>query len=301
MRVLLANDQSPRAVDAAHLLVRLPLAKPVDVTVMSVVEVPSLPESVESHARWPEVLDLMLKDAESSNAKVAGSLDASAGSIESLVCRGDAAEEIVAAAISNKTDLLVLGALGRSAFDRMTLGSVSDQAATHAECSTLIVRPSWTDTPDERSLKVVVAYDASEPAKYALEQVAKLNWTKEVEITLLQVVTQLTTPYYYGFAADMPGLWQEEYEASERRLNAVAAPLRDRGFTVSTDIRTADHHGEEICRRIRELAADVVVVGDHGYGGLKRFLLGSVSRYVLRHSKASVWIHRMVSHDAKSS
>ena len=43
--------------------------------------------------------------------------------------------------------------------------------------------------------------------------------------------------------------------------------------------------------------ADLIVLVSHGYGPLKRFLLGSVSQAVVSHAKCSVEVVRCVSVD----
>jgi len=46
--------------------------------------------------------------------------------------------------------------------------------------------------------------------------------------------------------------------------------------------------GEEIVRFADELNADLIVLGTHGYTGWKRFALGSVAEFVVRHSPCAV-------------
>lgn len=50
--------------------------------------------------------------------------------------------------------------------------------------------------------------------------------------------------------------------------------------------------GLMICRTAAEVGADVVVVGSHGYGLLKRLAIGSVSEYVVRHCEVPVLVVR---------
>lgn len=57
---------------------------------------------------------------------------------ESLV-RGNPAQVLVDAA--EGADMLVVGSRGRGGFRRALLGSVSQQAALHAPCPTVIIRP----------------------------------------------------------------------------------------------------------------------------------------------------------------
>jgi nucleotide-binding universal stress UspA family protein len=52
--------------------------------------------------------------------------------------------------------------------------------------------------------------------------------------------------------------------------------------------------GQMIIHVANEIDADVIVVGSHGKGWLKRVVIGSVSEYVLRHSTIPVLVVRHV-------
>ena len=45
---------------------------------------------------------------------------------------------------------------------------------------------------------------------------------------------------------------------------------------------------DEILKQAAECGADLIVMGTHGHTGPERFLLGSVTERVLRHSKIPV-------------
>lgn len=58
--------------------------------------------------------------------------------------------------------------------------------------------------------------------------------------------------------------------------------------------------GVELCRLAAEGPYDVLVVGSHGSGFLRRVLLGSVSHYVLHHAPCAVLVVRAVDHGEQS-
>jgi nucleotide-binding universal stress UspA family protein len=57
-----------------------------------------------------------------------------------LVWEGEPGEAIVAAAESEKADLIVVGSHGRSGVSRFLIGSVSDYVVRHAHCPVMVVR-----------------------------------------------------------------------------------------------------------------------------------------------------------------
>lgn len=49
---------------------------------------------------------------------------------------------------------------------------------------------------------------------------------------------------------------------------------------------------EEICKLAREIDADLIILGSHGYSGLKKVLLGSTAQCVVQHAPCPVLIPR---------
>jgi len=76
------------------------------------------------------------------------------------------------------------------------------------------------------------------------------------------------------------------------KTEQAAAPMRKLTTNIATHVIDTLAIGESLVRFADEHATDLIVMGDTGRGLLGRFLLGSVSRYVLRHSKCSIWIAR---------
>src|SRR4030095_3419016 len=74
--------------------------------------------------------------------------------VEVVLKEGDPATEIIELARSTSTDLIVIGAQGRTAVQHFLLGSVSHNIAMHAPCSTAVVKPtkkSWDENIHVRS------------------------------------------------------------------------------------------------------------------------------------------------------
>ena len=72
-------------------------------------------------------------------------------------------------------------------------------------------------------------------------------------------------------------------------LEAVAAPLREQGRDVDTVVAFGNP-AEQVLTLAA--AADLVVMGSHGRGGVRRFVLGSVADEVARHAPVPVLIVR---------
>lgn len=71
----------------------------------------------------------------------------------------------------------------------------------------------------------------------------------------------------------------------------VAETLRAAGLEVETAVREGDPRSV-IADQAEEWSADLIVMGSHGYAGLKRLLLGSVAQHVVSHAPCSVEVVR---------
>ncbi|MFB6091067.1 MAG: universal stress protein [Halobellus sp.] len=84
-----------------------------------------------------------------------------------------------------------------------------------------------------------------------------------------------------------PEAWEEaERERAEASIEETVARLPD---DVAVERRVATGiPQDEILDLVDELGADVVVMGTHGRSGLDRYLVGSVTERVVRHSPVPV-------------
>lgn len=94
----------------------------------------------------------------------------------------------------------------------------------------------------------------------------------------------------------------DEYarRGGREQLEALAAPLRERGIDVRTLALVAESGdiAGEILRAATEVAADAIVLGTHGRAGLSRLLLGSVAEKVIRRADVPVITIRLASDEA---
>jgi nucleotide-binding universal stress UspA family protein len=82
-----------------------------------------------------------------------------------------------------------------------------------------------------------------------------------------------------------------EREDVDEMLGQVAAPLKERGIEVRTTARKGNP-ADAILDVAEEENADLIVVGNKGMAGARRFLLGSVPNKISHHAPCSVLIVR---------
>jgi nucleotide-binding universal stress UspA family protein len=124
--------------------------------------------------------------------------------------------------------------------------------------------------------RILVPLDGSETAEAALAYVALLPSER---VRLLAVECD---------RADLSAVCTAARDC-KAYLEVIAAPLREQGRDVDTLV-TFGNPAEQILALAA--AADLVVMGSHGHGGVKRFVLGSVADEVARHAPVPVMVVR---------
>ena len=110
----------------------------------------------------------------------------------------------------------------------------------------------------------------------------------------LRVVSVWRLPVYdYGYVPlrYAPELMEEQRKHADGVLAAAIATAAAAGIDASPDLRQGDA-ADEICAAAQEAEADMIVLGAHGWGAVKRFLFGSVSTIVLHHAPCPVLVVR---------
>jgi len=286
MKIILATDGSQYAEEAAWLLAHLPHSERLELTVLYISNLPNL-----HGARNIEDLIAQLEKADREKtatlfAHLQEIFEGANTTLELVVGKGHIGTEIIRTAENLKSDLIVLGAVGHSLLERM-FGSTSDFVATHAKCSVLVVRPTGLRTA-KRPIDVSIAYDDTDTTSAVFEQLSQFGWGANTKMELVSIVS---IPFNYSevpLPFDLEGIMAVKKHA----LSAAANRLRELSPVVSSHVFEANHVGDGLVRFVKKTRTDIIVLGNTGGGLLSTFLLGSVSKYVLRHAECSVWIAR---------
>ncbi len=208
-------------------------------------------------------------------------------SVRTSVLEGDPAEELLALSARAPGTMVVMATHGWGGLRRVAFGSVADQIMRDGSAPVAVVRgPARTQIRAPRRL--LVALDGSELAERSLPPAMQLARTYDAGIHLVRVVNASFSPYLgpsFELSPAEPALLAEladqMHEDARAYLDEVATSLRRQGIRVSWEVR-AGTPGEEIVRAAETSAADLILMCTHGRGGVRRWVLGSVTDTVLR-------------------
>jgi nucleotide-binding universal stress UspA family protein len=143
-------------------------------------------------------------------------------------------------------------------------------------------------------VKILLAVDGSEYSAAAVEAVAARPWPSGTTVRVLSAVEMVVTPgteLWFDTGSQLERARQELTKHTDQLTAGVAEKLRAAGLTAETTVRDGDPRSV-IVDEAEEWDADLIVVGSHGYTGLKRWLLGSVAQSVVSHAPCSVEVVR---------
>jgi nucleotide-binding universal stress UspA family protein len=142
--------------------------------------------------------------------------------------------------------------------------------------------------------RIVVGTDGSETAAEAVRQAVDLAKLSGARLSIVSAYAPVPQRRVEGEQLSAPADVQHEIGPREDVnliLDAAAAEARKAGVEVQTHPVEADP-AEAILNVAEEAGADLIVVGNKGMTGARRFLLGSVPNNVSHHAPCSVIIVR---------
>ena len=143
--------------------------------------------------------------------------------------------------------------------------------------------------------KILVCTDGSPDSEGAITAALHLAKTTGSTVFLLEVLF-----YLAGYELQSPDaltppvvnleLMQVQEAAAQERLAAWKAEAAKEGVTLEPRMRTGSSAYEGILEEAGEIQPDLIIMGRHGYTGLTRLLMGSVTARVIGHSPCHVLV-----------
>lgn len=142
--------------------------------------------------------------------------------------------------------------------------------------------------------RIVVGTDGSDTAANAVRQATDLAKRTGAQLSIVSAFAPVSGRRVAGEKLEAPA--DVQYEIGPREdvnliLDAAAASARKEGVEVQTHPVEADP-ADAILNVAEETGADLIVVGNKGMTGARRYILGSVPNNISHHAPCSVMIVR---------
>jgi nucleotide-binding universal stress UspA family protein len=289
MKVVLAVDLDDQSNESAKFLCRLPEASSMEVSLVTVLNMPEFGIHASTELWYPEFLEQQREAVDAKHREVATFLEASGITVKSHRLSGHIGDEIVRHAEKFEADWIVVGATGHTAIGRLLLGSVSDYVATHAKCSVLVVRKDTLAT--DEPMKFSVAYDHSKSADKVIGELTRRAWPRASSLQLITAVTPIMA-YRDDLFPAAQDLERQQRTDAQRFADDAASRIKNFDAGVVLAMVEGEHIGDAIVTAADDFGSNLLVVGDKGHSLFERLMLGSTSRYILHHAHQSVLVIR---------
>jgi nucleotide-binding universal stress UspA family protein len=268
----------------------------VPVELLGVVDITVLASQVaRGNARYFETL--ITESVRSSEVYLNRIAETFPGSVKRTIEKGRAEEVIIEKAAADPGTLITMATHGRSGVDRFLLGSVTEKVLRGTYNPLLMIRAAHEGKTDgEASLKsIVVALDGSELAASILPMVAAMANRLNLAVVLFRAYS---IPYgaYAGddgySAINIDEVLAGERDEAVEYLEKKVDELKRLGIEKVSYIAKEGLGADEIIKIARETPDNFIAMCSHGRSGVKRWVLGSVTETVVRHSGDPVLVAR---------
>jgi len=205
---------------------------------------------------------------------------------EIIVKAGDIRQELLAIVDENEIDLVVMGSRGRSYFERMLLGSVTERMLRKLHVPILTV--SHLDPEKELHepgivplQRIVYATDLAEGSQVGLEFSIRLARGLNAHLTVVHVVQAFDVVAHGLETAFAPDYNAEARVHAAERLSQVVSLVSDGTVPITTVLADGVPY-EAINRIAAQKNADLIVINLQGKGLLDRALIGTTAERVIR-------------------
>jgi nucleotide-binding universal stress UspA family protein len=222
--------------------------------------------------------------------------------VESTVEVGYPPAVIVDRAAAQPDVLIAMATHGYSGLQRWLLGSVAEKVLHRTTNHLLLVRPTGENSGEARLSTVLVPLDGSELAERVLPTVTSVAAELKLKVVLVRVLVRIffqppetVVPVFGTHIPNQKETWAEASAAATGYLNEKVEQLRAEGLAdVSSVLIDSSTEGAAggILDLVEKTPDNLVAMTTHGKSGLGRWVIGSVTERVVRHSFTPVLVIR---------
>jgi len=282
-RVLIPTDGSDHAIRAARHGLWLADTFDADVEVLTVLDTQRIAGPFDAGGLDESYLEQLEVDRREYLDEVAA-LAPTAKTVEKTVLRGRPADQILEHAADTDADLIAMGTRGRSGLERYLVGSVAEGVLRQS--SIPVFTTQATDHDESRFVysDVLVPTDGSETARTAIDHAIEIASVTNGHVHGLSAFEAGAIEATAGPDSELEARLREQFESA---AETVARRAGQAGLHATTTVREGRPR-DAIDAYVIDHDVDLIVIGTHGRSGLERYLLGSTTEWLLRHTDVPV-------------
>ena len=200
---------------------------------------------------------------------------------------GVPAQRILDCVRSLPADLIVMGTHGRSGFEHLVLGSVTEKVLRNAACPVMTVPPRVATAAKLPFRRLLCPVDFSEASIGALHVALPLAEEADAELTVLNVVEWPDDETFLVEAFESPHMRRQLETQTAERIDALIPDEARVWSRPSWKVAIGTPH-REIVAAAADMNADLIVIGVHGRNTLDVTLFGSTTNQVVRRAPCPV-------------
>jgi nucleotide-binding universal stress UspA family protein len=293
MKLLAAIDSSPYSQQVLDEIARRPWPAETTVCILHVIDWPQLPSSASLIQTLKQSANLLVESAAKRLCKAGLRTTTHVMEGHPRIAVPDYAREW-------RADFVLVGSHGASGLARFFLGSVAQAALRLSPCSVEIVRRAAQESAAIVGMKILLATDGSECSMAAVSSVASRLWPSGSQVRLISAIPVILAvgashpiPPAYLPSDVIETLQTQAQSRAEEAVERAHQILREAHMEpVKTGFLPIGDARQVILEEAKGWGADLIVVGSHGYHGIDRLMLGSVSESVAMHAHCSVEVVR---------
>jgi nucleotide-binding universal stress UspA family protein len=210
--------------------------------------------------------------------------------IDYRIAEGPVAPEILDVARALPADLVVMGTHGRSGFERLMVGSVTERILRKASCPVLSVPPQvHSEHPSPLFKAILCAIDFSDWSMKALTFAISLAQEADARLTVVHVV-EVPADAYERLPHLSHGVREYVVAVEEDRRGRLQAAIPEH-IRDACEVETIMAVGKpyrEVLRVADEQQSDLIVIGVHGRGAADLLFFGSTAQHLVRQAACPV-------------
>jgi len=206
--------------------------------------------------------------------------------VTTTVEEGNPEEVILAKAEADASTLIAMATHGRSGVSRWLLGSIAEKIVREAKNPVFLVRAKDTANTGAQAIlrSILVPLDASKMAESVLPTVIELATAMKLKVVLLETFSLKQIIHsYQDYIPDFAELHRMSKSGADCYLENKKQELKTAGLEVLTIVSEGEA-AETIIELAQGSPDSLIVMCTHGRSGIRRWMLGSITEKVVRHT-----------------